>query len=333
LNQAALVMFGYQRWELIGRNINMLMEPKHAKHHDEYLERYRRTLTKRIIGDERSNLFGLKKDGSLFRMVLKVHEYVDGHQRVFLGIISDISRMSQADHYIGMLSKFVPPSICQRLIGGEKQIGEKYRATVGFVELVGFTERVAEQPASIVFGALGEIWSAFDVALEKFACKRVKTIGDLYVFVTQFSETISAHAVNGALMAQHCVDVIKSDENIVHKKIRGLLMTVDPQLKVRVGVSTGDIIAGVVPGDCLSYDILGLCVNEASRLQQLASNSMVLCSERTYHEASYQLKFAEFANQSIRCFEVKGVLESYEGGGIPISKTIRFTSSTSSKND
>ena len=74
LNRAALTLFGYERWELVGRNVKILMEAKYAKRHDAFLARYRRTLVKRVIGETRGNLHGLRKDGSLFPMILKAHE-------------------------------------------------------------------------------------------------------------------------------------------------------------------------------------------------------------------------------------------------------------------
>jgi hypothetical protein len=48
---------------------------------------------------------------------------------------------------------------------------------VGVLDLVGFTERIAAESASVAFNALGEIWAAFDGALDKFHCQRVKTNG------------------------------------------------------------------------------------------------------------------------------------------------------------
>jgi PAS domain S-box-containing protein len=75
MNAAALALFQYKRWEVVGRNVTMLMEPKYARAHDSFLARYRRTRVKRVIGEERDGLFAMRKDGNLFRMLLKVHEY------------------------------------------------------------------------------------------------------------------------------------------------------------------------------------------------------------------------------------------------------------------
>jgi hypothetical protein len=64
-------------------------------------------------------------------------------------------------------------------------------------------------------------------------------------------------------MAKYCVDMIKSEGNDLHKKLRGLLMndyrlTVRRWLtllahrvlnQVRAGIATGELIAGIVLGD------------------------------------------------------------------------------------
>jgi two-component system sensor kinase FixL len=50
LNREALDLFGYSRWQVVGRNVSMLMEPRIAKVHDMFLARYLRTKIRRIIG-------------------------------------------------------------------------------------------------------------------------------------------------------------------------------------------------------------------------------------------------------------------------------------------
>lgn len=55
------------------------------RHHDKYLDRYRKTRVKRIVGEKRDNIYGLKKDGTEFPMILKVSELIAGQETVFIG--------------------------------------------------------------------------------------------------------------------------------------------------------------------------------------------------------------------------------------------------------
>jgi len=249
---------------------------------------------------------------------------------VFIGVIRDTSRLSRVDEYCDLLAKFVPPSFSERLIAGETQLGNKYRATVGVLDLVGFTKRIAAESASVAFNALGEIWAAFDAALAKFHCQRVKTNGDIYVYVTELTPTITAHAVNGALMAKYCVDMIKSEGNDLHKKLRGLLMN-DYRLTVRAGIATGELIAGIVLGVNMSFEVIGDCVNLAATLKKVATINTVLCCEATFHYASYCLEFAEpRLVDGAPCYELKREMETFKGGGMPSGKSARFKGKTTS---
>lgn len=89
-NAAAERIFGYTAAEVIGRNINMLMpEPDHTQH-DGYLRNYLETNEARIIGIGRE-VYGLRKDGSQFPMLLGVSEMRIDDERYFAGIVRDVS--------------------------------------------------------------------------------------------------------------------------------------------------------------------------------------------------------------------------------------------------
>ena len=98
-NKACENLFGYEAAEVIGRNVKMLMpEPYHAEH-DGYLHHYVKTAEKHIIGIGRE-VSGRRKDGSIFPLRLAVGEGVVRGDRVFLGIITDISVGQEQDRRI-----------------------------------------------------------------------------------------------------------------------------------------------------------------------------------------------------------------------------------------
>lgn len=98
-NPACERLFGYAPNEVLGRNVDMLMpEPYHSEH-DGYIERYLKTSIPHIIGIGRE-VVGRRKDGSTFPMYLSVGEGEVNGQRIFVGIVSDISQQRARDKRI-----------------------------------------------------------------------------------------------------------------------------------------------------------------------------------------------------------------------------------------
>jgi len=94
-NKSAEKIFGYPAAEVIGNNVNMLMPEPYHSHHDGYLHNFTSTGKKKIIGIGRE-VSGLRKDGSIFPMDLAVSEMWIGEQRMFTGIVRDISERMKA---------------------------------------------------------------------------------------------------------------------------------------------------------------------------------------------------------------------------------------------
>jgi PAS domain S-box-containing protein len=111
-NPACERLFGYAPNDVIGRNVKMLMPPVYSDNHDRYLGNYKRTGERKIIGIGRE-VFGQRKDGSIFPMYLSVGEARQERVSIFVGIISDLSarreteerlRRSQRMEAIGQLT-------------------------------------------------------------------------------------------------------------------------------------------------------------------------------------------------------------------------------------
>ncbi|ALO33739.1 hypothetical protein CMT41_02680 [Colwellia sp. MT41] len=92
-NNSTMRLFHYRREEIIGRNIKKLMPMPYAAEHDSYLNNYKTSAIKKVIGIGRE-VQALKKDGTIFPIALSVGEVTQqgAQNRVYTGFIRDISQ-------------------------------------------------------------------------------------------------------------------------------------------------------------------------------------------------------------------------------------------------
>ncbi|HZQ12955.1 MAG TPA: PAS domain S-box protein [Pseudolabrys sp.] len=95
-SSAAERLFGYGAEEALGKNVKILMPSPYRENHDIYLQRYKMTGERRIIGIGRV-VVGQRKDGSTFPMELAVGEMRSGTQRFFTGFIRDLTERQQTE--------------------------------------------------------------------------------------------------------------------------------------------------------------------------------------------------------------------------------------------
>lgn len=124
VNAATEKLFGYQSTELVGENIRQLMpEPYHSEH-DQYIRNYVRTGHAKIIGIGRE-VTARKKDGTMFPIHLAVGEVRVGQQRLFTGIIHDLSERRRLERQIleattneqRRIGQDLHDGLCQDLVG------------------------------------------------------------------------------------------------------------------------------------------------------------------------------------------------------------------------
>jgi two-component system sensor kinase FixL len=106
INPAAERLFGYAAQEVIGQNVKVLMPLPYRGEHDGYLAHYIATGEKKVIGIGRE-VVGQKKDGSTFPMDLSVAEARLGEERLFVGIVRDITERKRAEEALSRLAAIV----------------------------------------------------------------------------------------------------------------------------------------------------------------------------------------------------------------------------------
>ena len=95
-NQAAQQIFGIPAARIVGQNASMLMPEPYAGEHDGYIARYVETGEAHIIGQS-VEVTGLRADGSVFPLELRVSELELDDRRMFIGMLRDISERREAE--------------------------------------------------------------------------------------------------------------------------------------------------------------------------------------------------------------------------------------------
>jgi class 3 adenylate cyclase len=164
-----------------------------------------------------------------------------------------------------VLQSVLPLHIADRLMNGETHIADRISdVTILFADIVGFTTLAAETEPEQLITLLEELFRAFDSVCANHNCERIKTIGDSYMAVSKAQD-----------------DAIRQTENLVRVALdimRGTTSLPIPPGRLRIGIHCGAVIAGVMSGERLSYDIWGDTVNVAARMEQYSLPGRILCT-------------------------------------------------------
>lgn len=150
-----------------------------------------------------------------------------------------------------ILNNVLPLSVSRRLKSGQKRIADSISsASVMFVDIVGFTPIASALSADDLVELLDKIFKHFDVICAKHGVEKIKTIGDAYMAVGGAPEPCVDHAVRCARVA---LEIISGISGI--------------NLEFRIGLHSGELVAGVIGDSRIAYDLWGDTVNTAARME------------------------------------------------------------------
>ena len=104
VNSACVGMFGYDRDEMVGQNVKMLMPEPYQSAHDGYIESYRRTREAKIIGIGRE-VSGRRKDGTIIPVDLSVGDAKQTDPPLFVGVLRDLTERKRIEDELAQARK------------------------------------------------------------------------------------------------------------------------------------------------------------------------------------------------------------------------------------
>jgi class 3 adenylate cyclase len=124
-----------------------------------------------------------------------------------------------------------------------------------FADIVGFTPLSAGLPPERVVAILDEVFSTFDALADEHGLEKIKTIGDAYMVAGGIPVPREDHCEAVADMALAMLAACASGR------------VAEAGIRLRAGIDTGPVVAGVIGRRKFIYDLWGDTVNTASRME------------------------------------------------------------------
>jgi adenylate cyclase len=197
-----------------------------------------------------------------------------------------------------LLHNILPSAIAERLSNGEAAIAEVYpEVTVLFADIVGFTELSEKLGPSETVNMLNLLFGQFDELADKCGVEKIKTIGDCYMVVAGVPNRDPLHCQHIAAFALEAL-------NYAHT----LAKDSPYDVRLRIGIHTGTVAAGVVGKKRFSYDLWGDVVNVASRFETASEHNRIHVSEAVKFRLSDDFLFLDGGEVKLKG---KGAVRSF----------------------
>lgn len=177
-----------------------------------------------------------------------------------------------------LLLNILPEETAQELKSKGKASARHYRrVSVMFTDFKNFT-RIAEdlKPQELV-ARLDSYFTEFDKIVESHNLEKIKTIGDAYMCAGGVPVRDKENPIHTVLAALEIQRYMHSLTNLNPERKE------DDHWELRIGINTGETIAGVIGSKRFAYDIWGNSVNVAARLEASCEPGKVNVSGATYN--------------------------------------------------
>ena len=221
-----------------------------------------------------------------FRLDVKGTDEFASLSRSFNGMIDEIRGHNEVIETKNMenerlLRTVLPDVIADRVRGGDVAIAETFEnVTVVYATIGRFTEIMADVSASEMIGLINELIDAFDEAAERHGVERINTVGDVYLAACGLPVPRLDHAKRAVALAVELVSIVTR-----FNRTHGFRLTLG------VGLSSGEVDAGIVGKRRFVYEILGEGVTIARQLATETPINTVSIAKSTYTDLQDQTLF------------------------------------------
>ncbi len=190
-----------------------------------------------------------------------------------------------------LLLNILPQTIARRLKDGQRSIAECIGdASILFADIAGFTPLSADLGVERVVELLNDLHTGFDDIVARYKLEKIRTIGDGYMAASGVPTPRPDHA---HALADAALEMLAYSHELSRRY--GF------PIRLRIGINSGTVMAGVIGRNKFSYDIWGDPVNVASRMESHGVADTIQITERTW-----ELIKDEFVAETRGTIEIKG---------------------------
>jgi class 3 adenylate cyclase len=171
-----------------------------------------------------------------------------------------------------LLRDMLPEAIAERLKQQEEGvIADAFPlVTVLFADIVDFTSHAERSPPEATVALLNDLFSQFDGLTEARGLEKIKTVGDAYMVAGGLPDPRPDHPVAMAELALGMLELAA-----------GRSLPDGGPVRLRIGIASGPVVAGVIGRRRFSYDLWGDTVNTASRMETTGVPGCIQVTQRT----------------------------------------------------
>lgn len=224
-----------------------------------------------------------------------------------------------------LLSNILPSETAEELKNKGKAKTRKYRmVTVMFSDIVGFTKIAEKMEPTVLVKKLDHLFKEMDKITEKNQVEKIKTIGDAYMAAAGVPLRDKENPIHAVLAALEIQDYMTKLKEKAEEEGR------DDYWQLRIGIHTGDVIAGVIGSKRIAYDIWGNTVNVANRMETASEPCKVNISGTTYDsiapyfDCTYRGKIPTKNKGEMDMYFVDQIKPHLSRGGLGITPNKKF---------
>lgn len=282
INPAGCKFTGWESNQLVGADLGETLIPAvYRERHRNGVKRFVETGVPRLLNSRKAvQVEVLHKDARTIPIHLSMSAVrLPNNEWIFLGFLRDISALiAEMKRKEQLLHSIMPKPIATRMIEQQKLqeastrnllalhehelIADSYdSASVGFLDMVGFTRFTSVLTPTQLVTFLNDLFSQFDDLFSEYEGKveKIKTMGDAVMFVSGLPERRDDHTDHILQFALHLIDIVETFQNEITSD--------GTAIRIRIGLHSGPLVAAVVGTRKPLYDIYGDTVNVASRME------------------------------------------------------------------